>query len=90
MQDKSVAPDQIVTVAEAAAIAGKSRSWVRTYRLSGPLIPAEINGVHAVTLSSLTRFLRQRNEEKLRREKKKQAKGSSRPAHLRLVVDNTK
>lgn len=87
MRNISSAPDQIVTIAEAAVIAGKSRSWVRTYRLSGPLMPAEINGVHAVTLSSLTRFLRQRNEEKLRREKKLRREGRSRPSHLRLVVN---
>jgi hypothetical protein len=70
----------IVTIAEAAKIAGKSTSWVRSYRSCGPLEPGEVDGRHGVSLQSLLAFLRFRDA---RRPPKA-------PPHLRLVIDNTK
>lgn len=74
-------PDRAVTIAEAAEIAGRSVSWVRSHRTFGPLAPREIDGLQAVSLESLSRFLRELAS----------ANATQTAAtHLRLVVDNTK
>lgn len=75
-----VNPGRAVTIAEAAEIAGRSVSWVRSHRTFGPLAPCEIDGRQAVSLESLSRFLRERASAK--------APKTTAP-HLRLVVDNT-
>jgi hypothetical protein len=49
----STQPDESVLLPEAARIAGRSMTWVRTYRNCGPLVPSEIDGRQAVTLDSL-------------------------------------
>ncbi len=64
-------------IAEAAAIAGRSVSWIRTHRTFGPLTPAVLNGRQAVTASSLKALVAIRP-----------AKRHGKPK-LRLVVDNT-
>lgn len=58
-----------LTIAEAAAMAGRSQSWVRARRRSGPLEPMEVNGRHAVSLSSLVQFLGERRAARQKREK---------------------
>tara|TARA_R100000365_G_scaffold3263_1_gene10426 strand:+ start:3436 stop:3693 length:258 start_codon:yes stop_codon:yes gene_type:complete len=74
--------DRAVTIAEAAEIAGRSVSWVRSHRTFGPLLPLEVDGRQAVSLESLSRFLR---------ELASAAQASNKATtHLRLVVDNTK
>lgn len=76
---QNLATDDLITIADAARLSGRSQSWLRTRRQSGPLVAAEINGKQAVTLRSLQRLL---HEIEMR----------DRPGvrHLRLVVDNTK
>jgi len=58
-----------LTIAEAAAMAGRSQSWVRARRRSGPLEPMEVNGRHAVSLASLAQFLGERRAASQEREK---------------------
>ncbi|MEQ8445536.1 MAG: hypothetical protein RIB57_06585 [Pelagibacterium sp.] len=73
--------DRAVTIAEAAKIAGRSTSWIRSNRNFGPLIPMELDGRHAVSLDSLKRLLNKQAREKL---------AVRTGSHLRLVIDNTK
>ena len=71
--------EQNFTVSEAAAIVGRSTSWVRDRRMFGPLIPTEKNGLQAVDAASLFALL-----SRLR------PKRSMQRPYLRLVVDNTR
>ena len=70
-----------LSIREAAAIAGRSVSWVRGKRMFGPLIPTEKDGKHAVDAASLFGLLRRR--------RRRMKQPPIRP-YLRLVVDNTK
>lgn len=76
--DASEYPD-LMTVAEAAAFAGRSVSWVRRYRDFGPLVPDVIGRQQAVTTRSLLALLASYQARQ----------PSSRRVQLRLVVDNT-
>jgi hypothetical protein len=76
-------PDDAIHLSKAAAIFGRSLSWVRTQRRFGNLEPAILNDRHAVTRSSVERLLAVRRSARLSAAKSKQ-----RP-HLRLVIDNT-
>lgn len=57
-----------LTISEAAAMAGRSQSWVRSYREFGPLEPMEVNGRQAVSLASLVQFLGERRAASRKRE----------------------
>ncbi len=68
--------DTILTIADAARQVGRSEAWIRTWRASGQIEAAEIDGRQGVTLISLRDFCRRRPKQRRR------------PV-LRLVVDNT-
>ena len=87
-----VLPGKAVTVAEAAAMAGRSTSWVRHYRNLGSLEGVKIDGRHGVTLDSLAVFLRNCREVNagIEERRRMRAKMSSRRKHLALAIDNTK
>lgn len=72
--------DKAVTIKEAASLAKRSTSWVRTHRDFGPLVPAVAEGRQGVTLASLNLLLAQVAQ--------RRRKPSSAPC-LWLIVDNT-
>jgi hypothetical protein len=71
-----------LSIPEAAAVAGKSASWIRTLRTFGPLVPAILpDGRQAVTEESLQTLLAARKQKpRIRRQPKR--------PHLRLVINN--
>lgn len=69
---------EILSLRQAAAIASKSVSWVRTHRSFGPLLPAELNGRQAVEAASLFCML----------ERRAPAKRARRRPHLYVVSRN--
>lgn len=79
MQQNPTSPLELVTIADAARMAGRSVGWVRTRRQSGPLVAGEIDGKQAVTLWSLQRLL---HEIEMR--------DRPRVRHLYVAVDNTR
>jgi len=70
----------LMTIADAARVAGRSLSWVRRYRTFGPLVPRMLDGQQAVTTRSLLALLASYEGRR----------GSAQRVHLRLVVDNSK
>jgi hypothetical protein len=75
-------PVKALSIHEAAAVAGRSASWIRTLRTFGPLVPALLpDGRQAVTEESLQALLAARKQKpRVRRRPKR--------PHLRLVVNN--
>ena len=71
-----------LSIPEAAAVAGRSASWIRTLRTFGPLVPAVLpDGRQAVTEDSLSALLAARQQKQPIRRRRK------RP-YLRLVINN--
>jgi hypothetical protein len=68
-------PPSAYLVKDAAALVGRSLTWIRQQRRFGPLVPAEIDGRQAVTAASLEALI---------------ARLAPPHMQLRLVVDNTK
>lgn len=52
--------DDAIGIPEAAMIAARSTSWVRTHRAFGPLVPMLKGGRHAVSRTSLMAMLADR------------------------------
>lgn len=78
-----VRQQRAITIREAATLARRSVSWVRTHREFGPLVPAMVNGRQAVTLASLNLLIAL--------EAQSQRKPSIKPGpRIHLVIDNTK
>lgn len=80
-----------VTIAEAAAMAGRSTSWIRTQRDFGPLDAVDIDGRQGVTVTSLRVLIAEQNIRQALMKQRRKATNKPRPAPiLRLVIDNTK
>lgn len=79
-------PPKAYLLKDAARIAQRSLTWVRQQRRFGPLVPAEIDGLQAVTAASLDALMAQSPK------RSTQNKNSRPPRSVRLflVVDNTK
>jgi hypothetical protein len=73
---------EVYILAEAALVAGRSISWIRSHRRFGPLVPAMIGGRQAVTAASLHMLIQSKPTKARDR--------TGRTSHLRLIIDNTK
>ena len=77
-----------VTVAEAAGIMGRSKTWIRTQLVLGQIdiVPNADGGPMRISRQSIVDFVERQRTERLAREASSPA--TAKPRHLSLVIDN--
>lgn len=79
---------ELLLIADAARLAGRSESWIRGHRSFGPLEPVYLDGKQAVRVRDLIQLVQRTRARDARWRTARLERERRQRRHLRLVVSN--